>query len=484
MGGMSCKRERRPTDRPNESMKNLLFLLPLLVFNLSGEAESLFDKLAVHDTTPFTIIGSGFVTDGTHPWHPGYFKKYDMNLRLSMNPELGEAIVTLEWKIDGKADSTKYYTRRDRLFAIDKDGKEKYPEEFCDLSAATIAGLHPEIVAYALLERRENVEPDHADGHLFAWNEELWSVATDKKTGRILSLQRRLRNERYGDGSEQIHYDVHSTDSDELHPKSVSVTRRGREIARFDFGAIQRQEVFEFPSIDRERDRTWVVSARDIKFDEFAPHIFKIDLDSLNHRLVVAEFIDFLVVLEGAFNSRLCDVIAQKVNERFQKPVKYFAFSHLHGQYVGGVRSWVKEEATIVVPPTTVPLIEEMVKTPFELNPDALSREPRPLQIATAKEGRRIDDETNALEIYNVESEHTDEYFIFYFPRQKVLLTGDLLFYRPGQTPAIKGRSKKLCETVQKLGLDVETYVCTWPLTGYDTKNIVSKAEMLEACGN
>ena len=195
---------------------------------------------------------------------------------------------------------------------------------------------------------------------------------------------------------------------------------------------------------------------------------------------MVAEFFDFVVVLEGAYNSRNCDMIAKKVLKRFQKPVKFFAFSHLHGQYVGGTRSWAAIGATIIVPPTTVKLIEDIVNTPDNLRPDALTLAPKPLQIASVKDRRRIDDEVNALEIYNVESEHTDEYFIFYFPRQKVLMTGDLLFYRPGQP--LKGRSKKLCETLQKLGLVVDTYICTWPLTGYDTKNIVTRAEMLEAC--
>ena len=462
-------------------MRILIAFLSFFVLNATSKAEDVFDKWVDHDAAPYTIMGSGFVTDDSHPLHPGYFKKYDMTVRLSFNPELGETGIEFEWSDEGKTNLDKYYVRLGRLFQIGEDGQEKDPESFGDLSTATVAALHPEIVANALLVRRENVEPDHADGYLFAWNNELWSVAAEKKSGRILSLQRRTHHEVYGDGAERIYYDIHSTDSDVLHSQSVTITMGGREIARFRFGAIQQQDVAPLPAGQCSRDRTRLISAGDIQFDEVAPHIFKIDLDSVNTRVVVAEFIDYLVVLEGAYNSRVCDLIAQKVLERFQKPVKYFAFSHLHGQYVGGVRSWVKEGATIIVPPSTVPLIEEIVKNPFDLRPDALTREPKPLQITTAKEGRRIDDETNALEIYNVESQHTDEYFIFYFPHQKLLITGDLLFYRTGKP--LSGRSLKLCEAVQKLGLDVETYICTWPLTGYETKNIVSKAEMTEACG-
>jgi glyoxylase-like metal-dependent hydrolase (beta-lactamase superfamily II) len=140
----------------------------------------------------------------------------------------------------------------------------------------------------------------------------------------------------------------------------------------------------------------------------------------------------------------------------------------------------VHEGATVLVPPTTAPLIETMVKEGRRLRPDALAAEPRPLRMETVPKRRRLEDRVNTLEVYNVDSGHTDEYFIVYFPRQKVLLTGDLLFYRPGQK--LSGRSLKLCETVRKLGLDVETYVTTWPLDGYGTKNVVMRDEVRAAC--
>lgn len=134
----------------------------------------------------------------------------------------------------------------------------------------------------------------------------------------------------------------------------------------------------------------------------------------------------------------------------------------------------------MLVPPTTAPLIESMVQQGRRLRPDSLAAEPHPLRMETVPQLRRLEDEMNTAEIHNVESGHTDEYFIVYFPRQKVLLTGDLLFYYPGKP--LSGRSLKLCETVRTLGLDVETYVPTWPLDGYGTKNVVTRDEMQAAC--
>ena len=86
------------------------------------------------------------------------------------------------------------------------------------------------------------------------------------------------------------------------------------------------------------------------------------------------------------------------------------------------------------------------------------------------------------MTIYNVESDHTDEYLVFHFPRQKLLLTGDLLFFRGSEQP-LRGRSKKLCTTLANLALDVETMLVTWPLEGYGgVRNLVGFDEFRAGC--
>jgi len=125
-------------------------------------------------------------------------------------------------------------------------------------------------------------------------------------------------------------------------------------------------------------------------------------------------------------------------------------------------------------------MIEEIAAAPHALQPDALSAAPRKPSIETVKADRLLEDATNAVHVFNVVSEHTDEYFVFWFPGPKILLTGDLLFYRPGKP--LTGRSKRLCTTVTELKLQPERYVATWPLDGYGTKNIVTAEEMRTAC--
>ena len=175
--------------------------------------------------------------------------------------------------------------RRGRVFQTDDKGQELAAGSLADVSATAVAVLHPALVANALRENRHNLRVDSPGTHLFACNDALWTVAIDAKAARIKGLKHRVFSEVYGDGEEE-----------------VVLGRGGRETARFDFGAPEPVDAVDIPSGDSRRDRGHAIDAREITFSELAPHLFTIDLASLSTRVIVAEFDDHLVVIEGAYN--------------------------------------------------------------------------------------------------------------------------------------------------------------------------------------
>lgn len=459
-------------------MRLVLALLALFGLTPAVSAAGLLDRLPDAGIAPYVIQGRGFVTDAGHPNHPGDFRTHALRVQLHVNPEMGETALAFD-SGEGDAKSTdRYFVRRGRVFQVDDQGAEIVPEPLGDLAPGTVAALHPAIVANALRERSEAFHPDGRHSR-FAWNDALWTLDADAKSGRLRGLARRTVHDVFGDGTEAVRYDPWGKSPSEA--GRVTVTAGGRIIAQleFDAGAPASSPPPPFPAADHRRDPTRLVAASDIVLQETAPHVYRIDLAALNTRVVVVEFTDHVAVLEGAYTSRNCDRIAAVVQAKLGKPVRWFAFSHLHGQYVGGVRSWIHAGATVLVPPSTAPLIQDIARAPFELRHDALAGDSRPLRLETIEKTRTFEDAMNTLQVFNVESGHTDEYFLFWLPRQKILLSGDLLFYRPGKPLA--GRSKLLAETVRKLGLDVDTYVATWPLDGYGTKNICTRDEVRSA---
>lgn len=459
-------------------------ILVLLAAAAHAAPDSLL-RLADPATAPYRITARGHVTDASHPMHPGDFRKEEVRLRIDVIPETGEAIVEFESGEGSDSIVNRYFVRRGRIFQVNDSRREVAAGPLGDLSAAAVAAIHPRLAAEAVRERREDLRaiPGSHD-YWFAWNDALWRVGLDLEAGCVTSLSRLLYREREGDGAEEIRYEEWRKEGAGDGPARVVVTRDSREVARFEFapaGSATPADSLRIPAGEGSRDRDHTVRAADLEFKQAAPGVFYLDLDSLDTRVFVAEFADHLAVIEGAWSGRVCDAIAEAARRRFGKPVRWFAFSHLHGQYIGGVRSWVHEGAAVLAPPTTVPLVEEMAKSRHVLRPDAQELDPRPLTIEAVADRRHLEDAANALDIYNVKSGHTDEYLIFHFPRQRLLLAGDLFFYRPGRQ--LSDRARQLCQTVQSLGLEVNTLMATWPLHGYGTKSIVPGAEMREACG-
>ena len=415
------------------------------------------------------LVGKGFLTDASHPKHPGDFQKYEARLRIELDAEAGIAAIAIETGEGETKDVDRYFVRRGRTFQVDEKGEEIAAKDLGDLSVPAIAAIHPALVDSAVAERRDQVREMPDGTRAFSWNDVLWTLSTADK-GKSVATLRRSRADDLFDVSEQIAY--------ARFPDRASVRVGDREVAAFSFEALGSIEQVEIPKGDPSRDRGHVIEAREIAFTEIAPHLFSIDLASTSSRVFVVELAEGLAVLEGAYNARNGDLIARAIKERFGKPVRWHAFSHLHGQYVGSARSFIAEGATILVPKTTVPLIEKMApKFASQWHGDAQMKAAAPLKLETVERSRKLED---VLEIYNVPSEHTDEYFLFWFPGPKVLLTGDLLFYRPGKP--LTGRSKRLCQTIEELGLQPERLVATWPLDGYGTKNVVTGEELKAAC--
>lgn len=427
------------------------------------------------------VEGRGFVLDSGHPKRPGDAVKSTVSVSWIFDPELGEASIEF---IEEGSPSVRYFERRGRIFQMDGkgpvDGKgvEIAAQSLGDLTAACVAALHPRSVETALRERREAwTTAGRTDSILFAWNDALWTVGIDRADGRVTGLSRRIAHEQYGDCDERVRFE--RGDSAEGSTVRAVVLHDDREVARVEYGPASACPPPAMPAADEDREAAHAIATREIVLVEIAPHLYSIDLASLNTRITVAEFVDHCVVIEGAYNSRICDLVARAVEAKLAKPVRYFAFSHLHGQYIGGVRSWIHGGATILVPASTAPLVERIAAAPHTLRPDALSAEPRALKVQTVKDRLRLEDGLNTLDVLLVDSAHTDEYLVFHFPLQKVVLSGDLLFLRDGQ--GLKGRSKLFAETVEKLGLDYDTVRCTWPLQGFGTKDVVTREELLAA---
>lgn len=428
-------------------------------------------RLPAAQEAPYRVDGRGSLRDSTHPRFPGDSLQVGVRVAVFVDPPNETALIELRADPDDGEPPERYYVRRGRIFQVDRNGAEIAAQPLADLPAATLAALHPAIVAGALRARRENLAPGPTGTLNFAWNDALWRVEFADRGVR--SLDRLVVSGVFGDGREEVRY---AGDA----PLRVEVARFGQPTARLEFGSPQPAPPPAVPQGDRLRDSDELLGPGPLVLQPLAPGVHALELPGLNARVFVVEFRDFLAVLEGTYNSLVGDRVVQALVS-LNKPIRYFSFSHLHGQYIGGVRSFVAAGATVLVTPGVAPLVEQLLSAPSSLRPDALQAKPRPARIEAVDDRYRVQDADNELiVIHNRNSEHTNEYLNFYLPRQKILLSGDLFFYRSGRP--VTGRSKTFCGTVQRLGLAVDMVYVTWPLSGFNIQTAIPGDDFRAAC--
>lgn len=220
----------------------------------------------------------------------------------------------------------------------------------------------------------------------------------------------------------------------------------------------------------------------DVKTEKHSNNIHFIELKHTDDRVMVVEFKDFLLVAEAPLNSENGELIIQEVAKIAPaKPINYFVFGHYHPHYLGGVRPFVHAGATILCTKEDQDYVRYIASAPHSLQPDKLHQEPKPVTFQEVKDSLTLTDGSFEMKIYFIgkQSQHTNDYLIYYFPSEKLLFEDDLVWIaKQGEIKKASGRQAGLYNAVKALGLDVETIVQSWPVADYGVKTVIPFSDL------
>jgi hypothetical protein len=212
---------------------------------------------------------------------------------------------------------------------------------------------------------------------------------------------------------------------------------------------------------------------------QVAPGAWIVELADIESRTMIVEFADHLAVIEAAVGSANGERIVDAARRQWpNKPVRYVMFSHHHPHYAGGLRALIAEGAKVVTTPGNEAFVVRVASLPFKTRPDRLARHPRPAKVVTFTDRYELADPTNRLVAINYgnRSQHTDEFVVFWLPRQKLMFESEL-----GWVPvdgALRGsrRAKTLLAWIDEQKLDVDRFAQSWPML--DVPAVVTRAEL------
>lgn len=214
-----------------------------------------------------------------------------------------------------------------------------------------------------------------------------------------------------------------------------------------------------------------------IHVEKYSDNIYFIELKHTDDRVLLVTFKDFILVESAPLNSNNGELIIAEAHKIAPgKPIKYFTFGHHHAHYLGGMRAFVHKGVTILSVSSDNDYLNYLSAAPHTLNPDSLQLQPKPLKIEEVKESKTISDGTYSMTIYFIgaKSGHTNDYLVYYFPKEKTVFEDDLLgISKTGEIEKASERQAGFYNAIKPLNLDIKTIVQGWPVSAYNLKTVI-----------
>jgi glyoxylase-like metal-dependent hydrolase (beta-lactamase superfamily II) len=183
-------------------------------------------------------------------------------------------------------------------------------------------------------------------------------------------------------------------------------------------------------------------------------------VNGANQRSLAVEFADHIVMLEAPTSEARSIAVNEAVRKALPtKPIRYVVNTHAHYDHAGGLRTYVAEGITVITHEGNKAFFEQAWARPRTIEPDLLSKSPRPAMIETVGDKRVLTDSSRAIELHHLkDSGHNTATLIAYLPKERILMYGDGYNPPPGDDPRTPDRSPEygmqLYDNVQRLKLN------------------------------
>jgi glyoxylase-like metal-dependent hydrolase (beta-lactamase superfamily II) len=142
-----------------------------------------------------------------------------------------------------------------------------------------------------------------------------------------------------------------------------------------------------------------------LKLVELAPNVQHVEGGTANNLIIAMK--DYLVIFDAPYGELQSRWVIDAAKAKYPgKPIKYLVLTHQHMDHTGGMRTYVADGATVIVPSPDKPYFEKDVKAAHTIVPDDLQKKPRNPEIVEVKDQMTIKDDATEIRLYFIANPH------------------------------------------------------------------------------
>jgi glyoxylase-like metal-dependent hydrolase (beta-lactamase superfamily II) len=175
-----------------------------------------------------------------------------------------------------------------------------------------------------------------------------------------------------------------------------------------------------------DSDAIYFASGGGFKLVELAPNVQMVQGGGANNLIVNLK--DGLAVFDAPTDEGQSRWVIDAAKAKYPgKPIKYLVLTHHHMDHTGGMRAFVAEGATVIVPAPDKAYFEQVIKAPHTLEPDAEQKAMKAAMVEEVKDTFAIKDDTVEINLYNIANPHVDGMLLAHVVKDNVLWVTDLI---------------------------------------------------------
>lgn len=209
---------------------------------------------------------------------------------------------------------------------------------------------------------------------------------------------------------------------------------------------LRRLNIGRFP----DSDAVNFMPGESLKLVELSPNVQQVVGGSHNSLIVAMR--GYLVVFDAPINEWQSRFTIDSAKARYPgKPVKYIVLTHSHMDHAGGVRTYVAEGATVIVPSPDKAFFEKVFKAAHTVSPDELQKDPKPATIIEVTDPMSLKDAGGEIRLYRIPNPHVEGMLIGYVVNENLVWVTDI--YSPIRDKVKNPAGVAFYETLKTLGL-------------------------------